>query len=459
MFSSTLLAAAGTAFFATQSLAYVIPEGSVNARGVVNPDHVRREIAPRQSASAAASASAPASTGSNSGGATLDLKLTNSASGKMYAYIMGMDATNGKHVFYQDGASAWYYPSGSASKRESTNTAIDATSNKLAIEVDGNSDKTITLPQYLDSGRVYIGAQPMTFMMDTSGNLVEPSPVDTSDANYDFAWGIVELAWLSTELAADLSYVDSVALALGLKVTTTDGQEYEDAGLPAGSLKKVCDELAAISDDWGNMCVKGSGGDLIRALAPAKYVSTNAAGSLSTFYDSYIDKVWEKFASTTLTINTEESTWGPNVTCKVSGGGNGSALACQQPDGNTYNYNKPTTMDVLGCNSGPFANQGSNNYQSRTWPRLCAAFTRSTLLLDGGDITPSSQIGASQYYTGDVTNHFSRIVHEVVTPGKAGTGAYAFAFDDVNAPGTGENESGIFQVTNAKSMEIMIRGT
>lgn len=298
MFPSTFLAAAGTAFFATQSLAYVIPEGSVNARGIVSPDHVRRQIAPRQSASA--TASTPASTGSSSGGATLDVKLTNSASGKMYAYIIGMDATSGKHVFYQDGSSAWYYPSGSAAKRDGANTAIDATTNKLSIEVDGNSDKTITLPQYLDSGRVYIGAQPMTFLMDSSGNLVEPSPVDTSDANYDFAWGIVELAWLSTELAADLSYVDSVALSMGLKVTTTDGQVYEDAGLPAGSLKKVCDELAAVSDDWGNMCVKGSSGDLIRALAPAKYVSANSAGSLSTFYDSYIDKVWEKFASTTL---------------------------------------------------------------------------------------------------------------------------------------------------------------
>ncbi|KUI61833.1 Glucan endo-1,3-beta-glucosidase [Cytospora mali] len=447
MFPSTFLAVAGTTLLATQSLAHVIPERA-NARSVLTPDSVRRGISPRQSASASA------------GGATLDIKITNSASGKMYAYIMGEDETSGKHVFFQDGSTSWYYPSASGSTRaRSANTAIDVTSNKLAIEVDGNGTKTITLPQYLNSGRVYIGAKPMTFMMDTSGNLVEPSPVDTSDANYDFAWGIVELAWSSNELAADLSYVDSVALALGLKVTTTDGQEYYDAGLPAGSLQKVCSELAAVSDDWGNTCVKGSGGDLIRALAPAKYVSANSAGSLSTFYDSYIDKVWQKYATSTLTVNTEVSTWGPNVTCKVSGGGNGSALVCNQPDGNTYNYNKPTTMDVLGCNSGPFTSQGSNDYQSRTWPRLCAAFTRSTLLLDGGDVTPSSQIGASRYYTGGVTNHFSRIVHETVTPGKTGTGAYAFAFDDVNAPGTGENESGMFQVGNAKSMEIMVRGT
>lgn len=298
MFPYTFLAAAGTALFATQSLAHVIPEGSVNARGVVKPNCVRREVAPQQSASAAASAAA--STGTSSGGATLDLKLTNSASGKMYAYIMGTDTTSGKHVFYQDGASTWYSPAGSASESDGGNAPIDATSNKLVVEVDGSSDKTITLPQYLDSGRVYIGAQPMTFSLNPSGTLVEPSPVDPSDANYDFAWGIVELSWLSTELSADLSYVDSVALAMGMKVTTTDGQEYEDAGLPAGSMKKVCDGLANVGDDWANMCVKGSSGDLVRALAPVQYVSTSSAGSLSTFYDSYIDKVWEKFASTTL---------------------------------------------------------------------------------------------------------------------------------------------------------------
>ena len=298
MFPSTLLAVAGTTLLATQSLAYVLPEGRVDARGVLTPDRVQREISPRQSASATTSSPATSS-GSGSG---LDIKLTNSASGKMYAYIIGEDEDSGKHVFYQNGATAWYYPTytGATNSSSSTNAVIDATSNDLAIEVDGNSDKTVTLTQYLNSGRVYIGAQEMTFMIDTSGNLVEPSPVDTSDANYDFAWGIVELAWSSSELAADLSYVDSVALALGLKVTTTDGQDYYDAGLPAGSLKTVCNALANVSSDWGDMCVKDSDGNLIRALAPAKYVSANSAGSLSTFYDAYIDKVWDKYTDTTL---------------------------------------------------------------------------------------------------------------------------------------------------------------
>ncbi|KAI3390607.1 hypothetical protein diail_9097 [Diaporthe ilicicola] len=452
MLSSSILTVAGATVFFAQTLAYVIPEGRTSARGALTPDRVRRDITPRQSASATASSTA------GSGGSGLEIKITNSASEKMYAYIIGEDYTNGKKVFYQNGANTWYYPtySGASNGTAGKNAKVDSSSNELAIEVDGNGDTTVTLSEYLNSGRVYIGASEMTFMQDPSGNLVEPSPVDTSDANYGFAWGIVELAWSDVELAADLSYVDSVGLALGMKVTTTDGEEYYDAGLPAGSLKKVCDELAAAGDEWGDMCVKDSNGNLIRALAPSKVISGSTAGSLSTLYDSYIDEVWDKYAAANLTVNTQESTWGPNVTCRVSGG---ATMVCSQPDGATYSYDKPTTADVLGCNSGPFTSQGDNAYQSRTWPRLCAAFTRSTLLLDGGDVTPSSQVGAAQYYGGDVTNHFSRIVHGAVTPGGEGTGAYAFAFDDVNAPGTGENESGMFQVGNAKSIEIEVRGT
>lgn len=455
MLSSFMFAVAGATVFVTQSLAHVIPERTVNTRGVLTPDRVRRDIVPRQSASATPSTTA------SSGGSGLEIKITNSASDKMYAYIMGEDYSNGKKVFYQDGADGWYYPtySGAANGTAGKNGVVDSGSNNLAIEVGGNSDTTVMLNEYLNSGRVYIGAAEMTFMQDPSGNLVEPSPVDTSDANYGFPWGIVELAWSDVELAADLSYVDSVGLALGMRVITTDGEELYDAGLPAGSLEKVCEELAAVGGEWGDMCIKDSDGNLIRALAPSKYVGGDTSGgSLNTFYDSYIDEVWAKYSTAELTVNTQESTWGPNVTCKV-GSGNGTALVCAQPDGATYDYAKPTTADVLGCNSGPFMSQGDNAYQSRTWPRLCAAFTRSTLLLDGGDVTPSSAVGAAQYYTGDVTNHFARIVHEVVTPGEVGTGAYAFAFDDVNAPGTGENESGMFQVGNARSIEIEVRGT
>lgn len=219
----------------------------------------------------------------------------------MYAYIMGKDYSNGERVFYQTSGSDWYRVTTAGSTMNSTTSkySIDTTSNSLAISVSGNSAETITLPGYLESARVYIGSSQMTFQLTESGDLVEPSPVDTTDANYGFPWGIVELDYSSNVLCADLSYVDSVGLALGMTVTAGDGTEYVDPGLPSGALKTVCDALEAVNEDWGKLCIKGSDGSLVRAVSPTK-VDTANAGSLATLYDDYIDQVWTKYSSTKL---------------------------------------------------------------------------------------------------------------------------------------------------------------
>ena len=53
-------------------------------------------------------------------------------------------------------------------------------------------------------------------------------------------------------------------------------------------------------------------------------------------------------------------------------------------------------------------------------PRLCAAFTRSTIMMEGGDIQPS--LDASNYYQNSPTNWYSKLVHEYEIDGKG----YAF---------------------------------
>ncbi|KAH8742508.1 hypothetical protein F5883DRAFT_384781, partial [Diaporthe sp. PMI_573] len=107
-------------------------------------------------------------------------------------------------------------------------------------------------------------------------------------------------------------------------------------------------------------------------------------------------------------------------------------------DGNSFRYQKPTTMDIFGCSVGPFTTQAQNEQHMRTWPRLCAAFVRSTLLVDDGDVTPG--LKSSSYFAADITHQFARIVHSNLLPDGTG-GAYAFPFDDVKA--AGENEAGL----------------
>lgn len=311
MVSSLHLAVAVTTVFFTHSLGYAVPGRQVE---VVRNDNtpLSGQLIPRQSvfvtpahpASSTSTSTAATATTSSTAGSGLDIKIANSATNTMYAYILGQDNSNGKRVFYQNGASAWFYPSytGPTNASSGSNAEIDTTTNNLAIEVAASSDKTITLTQYLNSGRVYIGSKPMTFSMDPSGLLVEPSFVAASDANYNFPWGIVELDWSSSELVADLSYADQVGLALGMSVTSSNGTR-ENPGLPAGSTEAICNGLVAQGNGWEQSCIKSSDGAFIRALAPSKFVAADSA--LASFYDSYIDEVWDKYTSTQLVSRPE----------------------------------------------------------------------------------------------------------------------------------------------------------
>lgn len=102
--------------------------------------------------------------------------------------------------------------------------------------------------------------------------------------------------------------------------------------------------------------------------------------------------------------------------------------------------------------------------------RLCAAFHRATLLLDGGELTPNPAVASDQYYSstavgvgsvggggGVPVNHFAKALHDTLIKGEKGSGAYAFPMDDINAAGTGENASGMLAVDAGASMEIVIR--
>ncbi|KAH8744324.1 hypothetical protein F5883DRAFT_439987, partial [Diaporthe sp. PMI_573] len=72
-------------------------------------------------------------------------------------------------------------------------------------------------------------------------------------------------------------------------------------------------------------------------------------------------------------------------------------------------YQKPTTIDIFSCSGGPFTTQAQNEQHMRTWPRLCVAFVRPTLLLDDGDVTPG--LKRSYYFAADIPHQLPRIVH------------------------------------------------
>lgn len=377
--------------------------------------------------------------------AELPLALINNLDGgSVNAYVTGLDDDDAVVMLQNDGT--WYYPTAAGVEPEPVDADI-----AISLESAG-SVSNLTLPSYIHSGRVWFAEGELSFftVQSDSGGvaLVQPSPANEDDPSNSVNWGFVELTNIEKGgLYANISYVDFVGLILGMKLETESSGEQTVLGLPADAVSLICDDLAdQTSSDgqpWGDLCISGDGGTPIRALAPTDYIGRDE-GAFKDYWTQYADDVWDQISSSGLTINTQADAG--EVSCTAS---NGTTLTC---DGDNRGYEKPVAEDIWGCNSGPFAIQESDNdVHKAIVPRLCAAFVRSTLLLEGGDVQPS--LGEESYYTEDPTNHYSRIVHEHEIDGKG----YAFAYDDVNPDGD-ENASGTVSAGDPKLLTVTIGG-
>lgn len=171
---------------------------------------------------------------------------------------------------------------------------------------------------------------------------------------------------------------------------------------------------------WDKLVVKGSDGRDLRVL---NATHGNAVGAnFDGHYESFVEEVWQKYSSgPRMKVNTQA---GPGV---LEGHVNhkGELVIGDEI------FHKPSTADILGCNSGPFTT-GPSASRNAIIPRLAAGFIRSTLLA-----TEHHPSDPSTFYKQDPTNHYARLVHEVNLDGKG----YAFAYDDVQPDG-GEDQSG-----------------
>nr|POE65154.1 glucan endo-1,3-beta-glucosidase [Quercus suber] len=372
-----------------------------------------------------ATSTQPASPNAGNANAELSLTFTNNfGGGAVNAYVTGMDSNGALVILQPDGT--FFYPTADASQ----SAPVEITQN-IAIPLNAQGqDTTISLPGYISSGRIWFAEGTLHFYTVASAtgmpSLVTPSATNPSDPSAGTNWGFVELTNNDGGIYANISYVDFVGLPLGMTLTTGDGSTQSAQGLSAGAVGTICSGLASAGGDWTSLCQADSNGNPLRVVAPGDYVAANG-GAFADYWTSYIDQVYTQYSTSTLTIDTQAAAG--QVACTVSG----DILSCA---GSDTTYAKPTAGDIFGCNSGPFANPaGTSDVNQAVVPRLCAAFNRATLLLDGGNVQPS--LPASSYYTTTPNNVYSSIVHQNEVDGKG----YAFAYDDVNP--TGENASGV----------------
>lgn len=375
--------------------------------------------------------------------AQLSLALVNNFTGSyaLNAYVTGVD-TDGNWVLLQSDGT-WYHPlPGGKSGIPERITADIA----IPIGQKGNTTK-IDLSGYISSGRIWVAVGSLSFstVIDDSGTitLIQPSILDPP--NRTATWGFAELTYSERNgLFVNLSYVDFVGLALGISVESADGTIQRVHGLSPGAMASICSQLkqSSTSDQpWSELCETDHTNRIRRIVSPSTYISSNPM-AFQGYYTSYVQSVWTQYSNRGLTINTQ----GPAgyVQCTTSG----DVLTC---DGDNRDYKMPTTADIFSCSSGPFLIQaGDNDIHQAVVPRLCAAFQRTVLSVEGGDVQPN--VNSNLYYRTSPTNYYSKLVHDY-EPDRKG---YAFPYDDVNP--TGEDESGIIASTSPKLLTVTVNG-
>lgn len=265
---------------------------------------------------------------------------------------------------------------------------------------------------------------------------------NVSDPNYNVKWDFCEFTYNSFQLFVNITYVDFVSLPIALQLENNSGLVTTVAGTPSNGLDTVCSALTAQSAadgaGWKDLIVKDSTGANLRALSPNSGIVMNNS-LFNGYFQPYVDKVWAKYATIDLQVDTQAS-YGV-----VSGEVDSSSKLAF---GDAGSFPQPSAADIFSCSTGAFA--VGTDEMANIAARLAAAFNRSTLLVNSNQ--PDGE-QVSTYYADAVTNHYARIVHAANSDRKG----YAFPYDDVG-PSEGADQSGSLFDPNPKLLTVTVGG-
>ncbi|MEK8169342.1 beta-1,3-glucanase family protein [Streptomyces sp. M19] len=271
---------------------------------------------------------------------------------------------------------------------------------------------TVQMPKF--SGRVYFSyGQKLVFKL-TTGGLVQPAVQNPSDPNRDILFNWTEYTLNDSGLWLNSTQVDMFSAPYAVGIKAGDGSTKTTGHLKSGGYNGFFDSLKAQSGGWDKLIQTRSDGTVLRALAP---VTASRPGLPASAMDDYVNRVWSKYASETLTVTPSPTSRTPSS----SAGSRGRHELHRRFRAVVTSFQKPDSDSIFGCYKLLDApNDLVRGPISRT---LCAGFNRSTLLANPNQPDTS----ADGFYQDAVTNQYAKKIHEQMADGKA----YAFAFDDV----------------------------
>ena len=251
-----------------------------------------------------------------------------------------------------------------------------------------------TIPR-LAGGRIWfsVGA-PLQFAINPGPGLVEPSIFNQADPNHNTDFGFAEFTFNSSQVFANISYVDFVGTPIAMTLEDTNGRMQHVSGMPTNGRETIANGLRAQTARdgrrWSSLIVNDKNGHLLRILSPNSGILLNPSW-FQTYWTDYVNQVYNHYTNDRLTVDTQAS----------FGNALGRAdLGRNLNFGSGGSFPRPTPADIFSCSSGPFAT-GANAETNAIIPRLAAAFNRSTLLITNNQ---PDGAGPAQYYRNNITN-------------------------------------------------------
>ncbi|MGH3761501.1 beta-1,3-glucanase family protein [Actinophytocola sp.] len=324
-------------------------------------------------------------------GAAMSLTLANeSGRGPVWTYVVGTDLATGQQCrLSADGRLV--------AVSEADNGPDGYTDYAIPVEGGGT---TLSLPQGM-SGRVYVAIGDRLKIRCNPGNtLAYPAGWVDSDPNYPVLHDCAEFTYDGAGMHCNTTMVDM--LSVPLAITLSGAAQQTTGRLRDGGRAAVFSAMSGQAG-YGGLVLED-----LRVIAPGH--GLDAGRFAADYFAAHVDQVWEHYRSNTMTV-----TAGANA---FTGQVSGDRFVFS---GGVRAFAKPSTRDVLFCDGALSApNDGVTGPVAAA---LGAGFNRGVLT----DTTEQPLADAGQYYRDDVTNHYSRIMHENTVDGDA----YGFAFDDV----------------------------
>lgn len=237
--------------------------------------------------------------------ATCELALQNkSLPGEVRAYVTGHEQGTDRWVLLKPDGGVYRPDSPSAPQ---TPLPVDCS---IPLGAAGSAPKVLTLPHMFGARVYFVRDDKLDFFLNPGPSLVEPAFATREDPNYGRTWSFCEFTFNSTQLYANISYVDLVT-ALPIGLTLEGDAKHTVAPLPDGAVDKIAADLVAQGEKdgqpWGDLVIRGDGGDVLRVISPqnlmAPYFDRPDQMPFRDVWNSYIDQVWEKYRGTDLKID------------------------------------------------------------------------------------------------------------------------------------------------------------